>query len=180
LRCNSYYDQVGNIAYVKHGIAALAIAMILSAIIIAQYMEAVAFASSSATVAATLTISLTCMVTLSNTAINFGAVSISGNAPTANTVRDANNGNMPANILLSGTNWVYSSNSFFAANTIWDFSSHASGVSGNTLGLSPGNIVDTYNVIGESQDALVYFGVQIPGQQAVGIYTQTVTIENKC
>ncbi|MDE1810699.1 MAG: hypothetical protein KGH66_01510 [Candidatus Micrarchaeota archaeon] len=131
------------------------------------------------TVTATLTIPSVCTVTVSNTAINFGSVSPTSNAPTANAVTDTNAGGVPANILLDGTNWVYLSNSFFVSNTEWDFSSNP-GLSGNTLGIAPGNLVDTYNVIGSTQKVTLFFGIFVPPQQAVGTYTQTVTVENKC
>ena len=122
----------------------------------------------------------TCTVILSNTAANFGTVPISGNAPTANAVADTNGGTSPANILLDGTNWVSGGNNFFSSNTVWDFSSHSGGINGNTLGLATGNLVDTFNVIAPSQLINLFFGSQVPPQQATGTYTQTITIENKC
>ena len=165
----------------KDSMATLCSIALLAAAIATALMGAISFAmTSSATVTATMVVASICTVSLSNTAVNFGTVEISGNAPTANDIADTNEGNIAANILLDGTNWVYSSNSFFSANTIWDFSSHSGGVSGNTLGLAPGNIVDTSYVLDISQKADLFFGTQVPNQQAVGTYSQTITIENKC
>jgi len=164
----------------NHCIALLAFAIALSATLLASGISGISFASASNTITATLTVAAVCTVVLSNTAINFGSVPVTGNAPTTNAVADTNGGGVPANILLDGTNWVSGGNSFFASNTIWDFTTHAGGVSGNTLALAPGNIVDTENVIGAGQLVNTYFGAQIPAQQAVGTYTQTITVENKC
>jgi len=132
------------------------------------------------TQAITFTQPAVCTVILSNTAIDFGSVPITGNAPTSNDVADTNGGSVPANILLDGTNWVSGGNNFFAGNIVWDFSPHSGGVSGNALGLAPGNLVDTLNVIAVSQLIDLFFGTQVPAQQASGTYTQTITIENLC
>jgi len=121
-----------------------------------------------------------CTVILSNTAVNFGSVAPASNAPTSNIVADTNGGTAASNILLDGTNWVSGGDNFFASNTVWDFTTHAGGVSGNTLGLATGNLVDTLNVIAPSQLIDMFFGTQVPGLQASGTYTQTITIENLC
>jgi len=166
----------------KQNIAIIAATICIVAGLLAPSLSALAFANSSNTVTASVTVPSNCIVSLSTAIIAFGAINPLGNAPTTNAVTDTNDGNTAANILLAGTNWVYSSNSFFAANTIWDFSSHAGGVKGNTLGLAPGNIVDTFNVIATSQAIALYFGAQENNglTQSPGTYSQTITIENKC
>jgi hypothetical protein len=159
---------------------ALCAIVALAAAILSLQLSTVSFASSSNTVSATLQLESTCTVALSNTLISFGTVAPASNAPVTNVVADTNDGNIPANILLDGTNWVYQSNSFFVSNTLWDFSPHSGGLTGNTLGLAPGNLVDTTNIISIGEQTDLFFGVFIPSQQAVGTYTQSITIENKC
>ncbi|MDE1810700.1 MAG: hypothetical protein KGH66_01515 [Candidatus Micrarchaeota archaeon] len=135
-------------------------------------------------VTASVTVPNNCITALSNTAIAFGTIIPPGNAPTTNLVTDTNDGNIEANILLDGTNWVYLGNSFFAGNTFWDFSSHSAGVSYtyNTLGLATGNLINTFNQIANSASVNLYFGVSVNNgiTQSAGAYTQTITIENGC
>ncbi|MDE1810698.1 MAG: hypothetical protein KGH66_01505, partial [Candidatus Micrarchaeota archaeon] len=121
-----------------------------------------------------------CELVLTNTVVNFLTVSPGANAFTANLVTDTNNGPTVANILLDGTNWAFGATNYFVANTVWDFSSNPAGLSGNTLGLAPGNLVDTLNQIASGTAESIYFGTQVPALTAPDTYSQTITIENKC
>jgi len=165
---------------IKQCIALLALSITIAAALIVPELGGIAFANYSNTVTATLNVPAICTVALSTTLVNFGSVPITGNAPTANAVGDTNDGNIASNILLDGTNWISGGSNFFVSNTIWDFTTHAGGVKGNTLGLATGNLVDTQNVIGIGQLVNLFFGTQVPSQQAAGTYTQTITIENEC
>jgi len=168
-------------ANLKQCITLLALSIGITAALLAPYMETLAYANYSNTISATLTVSGTCTVILSNTVVNFGSVQISGNAPTSSAVNDKNNGNNAANILLDGTNWLgTNTNTFFVSNTIWDFSSNTFTVSGNTLGLATGNLVDTGVVINPALGQDLFFGTQVPAQQNADTYSQTITIENLC
>jgi hypothetical protein len=182
--CDTALQVVERMKSLKQNIAiVIAAACVLAGLFLTNY--GLVFASSSNTVGGNVVVPNNCIIAISNTAINFGSVTPLGNAPVTNVVADTNDGNIKANILLDGTNWVYLSNSFGAWNTIWDFSSHASGVSvttANELGLATGNLVDTANQIAIGQQIPIYFGVMANNgaSQSAGTYTQTITIENGC
>ncbi|MDE1810701.1 MAG: hypothetical protein KGH66_01520 [Candidatus Micrarchaeota archaeon] len=172
-------------ATIKQNIIILTIAI---ALVLGIALPSISFASFSFpysnTVAASLTVPNVCVDVLSNTVIAFGSVAPTANAPITNAVVDTNDGNIAANILLDGTNWIASATvNYFVTNTVWDFSAHASGISytsANSLGLAPGNLVNTFNVIGVSAQVPLYFGTTVPALAAPATYSQTVTIENLC
>ena len=148
---------------------------------LAPSLSNIAFALSQNSVTASVVVPTNCITQLSNTLINFGVINPLGNAPTANAVLDTNEGNVAAFILLDGTNWVSGGNSFPVTNTIWDFSTHAGGVSGNALQLL-GAVTNTANIIGSGVNNILYFGALVNNgiTQPAGTYTQTITIENEC
>ena len=105
--------------------------------------------------------------------------------PTSQVVTDTDTGgNIAANILVDGGNWISGLNNFYVANTLWDGTSDATYI-GNALQLDP-NIQDTNIQIAQptpsapSKSASIYFGLAVPAGQASGAYTQNIVFENKC
>ena len=127
-----------------------------------------------------------CFISLSNTAIGFGAINPGSNVGTTNVVTVSDpGGNVAANILVDGSNWISGANNFYVANTVWNPTSSATYV-GNNLKLDPSGLTDTNIQITAptlstpTQSASIYFGLAVPGGQAAGTYTQNIVLENKC
>ena len=128
-----------------------------------------------------------CYITLAPNLISFGSIYASANVPTNVLVTDTDNGgNAAANVLLEGTPWTLTSNSlvtFGASNTLYDSSSQ--GVY-NGLPLSGTATSTAITVLApnypssSSANALIYFGLGIPGGAEAGAYTQNIIIENSC
>ena len=92
-----------------------------------------------------------------------------------------NGGNIGANIFVSGNAWQYSTYSFGVSNTLWDSASQ-----GTYNGFSLTNtLADTSIYIAQptqstpSQSNSIFFGVNIPGGTAVGLFTENILFENK-
>ncbi|MGC8680012.1 MAG: hypothetical protein ACP5T6_01785 [Candidatus Micrarchaeia archaeon] len=128
----------------------------------------------------------TCYISLSTNNINFNSIYASANVPTNVLVIDSDNGgNAAASLLISGGNWIYSTNSllqFGVTNTLWNPSSLTT-YSGNTL---TSNLINTGITIpaptqsNPNSSNNIYFGLGVPGGTPAGSYTQTIVIDNTC
>ncbi len=118
-----------------------------------------------------------CTISLSANQINFGLLNPFASTSTVNSITDTNSGNVNAYLLAYGSNWISGSNSFYVSNTVWSPLSGTSYSSSNKLSASATN---TLLVIPASGSNTIYFGLGIPGDQAVGTYQQTITLENSC
>lgn len=135
--------------------------------------------SLSSNVIGTVTVPSTCFATVSPNAINFGSLAPTTQYAPANQVVDSNaGGNVAANIVVSGTDWTTSgSGNFLVTNTVWNPTNTVTFTQSNDLTLLP---VDTKIQMSAGGSGNIFFGVQIPSGQAVGTYTQTITIESSC
>lgn len=157
----------------------LAAAALLVALFASSAQTAVAGNTSTANAVGAVNIIPTCFISLSPNTINFGALEPGGNHNTNELVQDLDSGgNVNANVVLEGTNWISGSNSFYVTNTLWDSSNDAS-FSGNALLLAPGSVTPIV-VPPNNVPANIYFGLSIPQFQAVGIYTQNILVFNSC
>ena len=137
-------------------------------------------------VSMTVNVQSDCFISLSNTLIGFGAIDPGSNVGTTNVVTVSDpGGNVAANILVDGGNWISGANNFYVYNTVWNPSSSATYV-GNGLNLYPVGITDTNIQIAAptlsspTESAPIYFGLAVPGGQAAGAYAQNIVLENKC
>ncbi|MCL5429956.1 MAG: hypothetical protein M1504_00580 [Candidatus Marsarchaeota archaeon] len=160
----------------------LAVVLVASVLIVRQ-----SSATSSGNVVANVVVGSVCYMGVSNTAITFenlnpnsiGALA----APTANLIVVSDNGgNAAYNIIVSGGNMVFDSNSFFVDNTLWNPISAGAGV-GNGLTLTA---VTTNIIIAAPTESTpttsnnIYFGLEVPAGTPQGIYTNTITLGNTC
>lgn len=153
--------------------------MISAVLLISGIQPAVAANTSLANAIGAVNVIATCFISLSPNTINFGALEPGGNHNTNELVQDLDSGgNVNANVVLEGTNWISGSNSFYVTNTLWDSSNDAS-FSGNALLLAPGSVTPIV-VPPNNVPANIYFGLSIPQFQAVGIYTQNILVFNSC
>ncbi len=81
---------------------------------------------------------------------------------------------------LSGTNWIFGSNSFSVSNTLWNPTSLQS-YSGNALVLYSSIPADSKLVVtpGYGFSNSIYYGLRVP-YTAHGTYTQNIMVENSC
>ncbi|MCW6160443.1 MAG: hypothetical protein LVQ95_05160 [Candidatus Micrarchaeales archaeon] len=144
--------------------------------------------TASTNVIASATVNSVCIMSISNTAIDFGLVSPTVSTATSNIVAIIDTGgNAPANVLVAGGNWIFGSNSFYVANTLWNPTSASAGV-GNALALYTGltSLVDTFIQVPAPTLSVpttynnIYFGVGIPGGTPAGIYTQNIVYGYNC
>ena len=142
--------------------------------------------TASNTVTASANVQGVCYISLSSNTINFGNRAPNANVPTNMLITDYDNGgNVAANILVDGTNWIYSNTTIFGvSNTLWSPASQTT-YTGTALTLSP-TLTDTGIVVPQPTPSTsttsnnIYFGLAIPAGTGAGIYTQTITIENSC
>ena len=132
----------------------------------------------SSSVTASVNVPLYCGISVSPTSISFGSVSPGSSVPTNVLVTDTNAaGNTQANVLIDGTVWSSSPNSFGVSNTLWDTTSQAT-YNGIALTSSLASTGETLAASAGSNT--LYFGLAVPSSQAAGTYSQTITIENSC
>ena len=134
---------------------------------------------------ATANVQTACFISLNTGTIDFGTLSPNGNVPTANQIIDTDQGgNIAANILVEGGNWISGSNNFLPENTLWNPTTSASYV-GNALSAIP-TVTDTHiqiaagTISSPNPAASIYFGVGVPAGQVAGAYTQNIILENLC
>jgi len=125
-----------------------------------------------------------CYISLNTLTINFGTVVASANVPTQFGVTDSDNGgNVAANMLVYGGNWV-GPTTFGVGNTLWNPTSSNSYI-GTALTLSTGNTITGIVIPAPTQSSpstsnSIYFGLGVPGGAPSGTYTQNIIIENSC
>jgi hypothetical protein len=123
-----------------------------------------------------------CYISLNTLTINFGTVVASANVPTQFGVTDSDNGgNVAANMLVYGGNWVGPA-TFGVGNTLWNPTSSNSYI-GNVLTLSAVNtgiVIPAPTQSSPSTSNDIYFGLGVPGGAPSGTYTQNIIIENSC
>ncbi|MGI0100571.1 MAG: hypothetical protein ACREBH_02530, partial [Candidatus Micrarchaeaceae archaeon] len=124
-----------------------------------------------------ITVFNTCTFTVSNTAVSFGSLNPGNGVDTNFPILITNTGAVASNILLSGTAWVYNSNSFGATNTVWGWTGGGSYTTANKLAASE---TDTLYLLGGGDSKDVFFGVQVPQGIGIGSYTQTEDITSSC
>jgi hypothetical protein len=128
-----------------------------------------------------------CFITVSNTLIGFGNIKSGLSVSTANAVKDTNNGNVQANVLVAGglgTSSPYngiwigtsSANQIGISNTLWNPSSLGT-YSGNALS---NTLINTNIVVGAGGSNTVYFGMGVPGGTVADSYTTNIVLENSC
>lgn len=134
---------------------------------------------------ATANVQSACFISLNTGSIDFGSLNPNANVPTANQIIDTNQGgNIAANILVEGGNWISGSNNFLPSNTLWDGTSDAT-YTGNALSAIP-TATDTHiqitagSIASPNPTASIYFGVGVPSGQVAGSYTQNIILENLC
>lgn len=135
------------------------------------------------TVAVTANVATQCFISLSPSTINFGAINPGANVPTANEITDSDiGGNIAANVLVYGGNWIFGSNNFGVSNTLWSPSSLGT-YSGNALTNSLVNtqiVVQAPTPTQTTTSNNIYFGLAIPAGTIAGTYSQNIVIENSC
>ncbi|MDE1846024.1 MAG: hypothetical protein KGH53_01975 [Candidatus Micrarchaeota archaeon] len=169
---------------VNLGIIALMAAMVLSVVSFTFSGISLSANSGSTNVVATVNVQSTCVLAVSNSAINFFTVNpgtSTGVGASGNVVSDTNNGNVGSYIWISGSNWigVNIAVNFFVANTIYSnsFNNEGAGYLFNSVGLATGN---TGELVSTGATNTLYFGVNIPNGQTANSYTQNVVINNVC
>ncbi len=181
MRTNNNSGKV--FAVLAIGVAAIAILSLFA------FDSVLSGASSPSTnVIASATVNSVCLMSISNTAIDFGLVSPTVSTATSNIVAIIDNGgNAPANVLVAGGNWISGSSNFYVANTLWNPTSASAGV-GNSLALYAGlaSLVDTLiqipapTLLIPTTSNNLYFGVGIPAGTPPGIYTQNIVYGYNC
>ena len=134
---------------------------------------------------ATANVQSACFISLNTATIDFGSLNPNSNVPTTNQIIDTDTGgNIAANILVEGGNWISGSNNFLPENTLWNPTTSVSYV-GNALSAIP-TVTDTQiqiaagSIASPNQAASIYFGVGVPAGQVAGAYTQNIILENLC
>ncbi|MEM3460248.1 MAG: hypothetical protein QXO24_03420 [Candidatus Micrarchaeaceae archaeon] len=151
-----------------------------------NYLQTVTFqnenlASATNSVAANATFSANvqgvCYISLAPTSISFGSLYANTNSIyTSQNVVDTNGGNVNAQILVYGGNWIGPSQ-FGLSNTTWASSNNVAYASGRPLTASP---TPTGIYIAPQASNSIYFGLGVPGGVAAGSYSQNIIIQNSC
>ena len=144
----------------------------------------VAFATTTNTVTANVAVEAVCYISLSPNAISFGSLYPTAAHADNVIVTDSDPyGNVAANVLLSGGNWISGSNSFGVSNTTWSAVSSNTFLTTTQLTATPvvtGITIATPTPSANSPSNSIYFGLSVPGAIPAGTYTQTITISNSC
>ena len=123
------------------------------------------------------TVSNSCQISLSPSALNFGLISPGTSSLTANQIVDTNSGSASAYMYVYGGNWISGTQSFGVSNTSWSSSSGIAYAGASKLGPAAAN---TLIGVASSSSNSVYFGLNIPAAQPADTYNQIITIENSC
>lgn len=157
---------------------------LLTLIVVFAFMYSMMLTDATVTnsVNAIVVISSFCEIGTATTANNFGIVPAGTGVATANLVIANTVGNAAGNVLVDGSNWVYLSNTFGNALTLWNPTSAGVGV-GNAVKLDP-NYVNTLISLplnsGFTVYNNIYFGVSVPTGQQPGTYAQNIVFRNSC
>jgi hypothetical protein len=157
----------------------LTIAVMVFAVMNIGLVNFVNAATSNSAVTANVNVGNVIYLSLNPNAISFGIV-----YPTQGTAANVpvnvidNGGNVEANVLVAGGNWIYGSNTFLVGNTLWSATS-----SGSTTPLTstPTNtmvFISKPSINTPSTQNSVYFGVNVPAGMPAGLYTENIIFES--
>lgn len=160
-----------------------------------------------ATIADQLTAVTTCAFTTSNSAVNFGSLTIGTNTYGTdfnfpyNVVTITDTGTSSSNILISGTNWANGGSTFTVTNTVWGTLVAGTKLTANnlwnpqnTVGLTPlsyssnveyelangGGTLDTMALVTTTVTNSLVFGVNVPTTAVSGTYTSNLIFTSAC
>ncbi|MEM3661941.1 MAG: hypothetical protein QXG73_03880 [Candidatus Micrarchaeaceae archaeon] len=158
----------------------------LTALTILQFQVRILAANiiSSSNVVANVAVGTVIYLSVSPNTINFGNINPGATYNTNVPVTDNDvGGNIGANILVEGTDWVLSTNSavtFGVSNTEWNPTSQTS-YTGNALSTTFANtliFIPAPTLSMPTTSNKIYFGLSIPGGTPAGVYTQNILFEN--
>ncbi len=141
-----------------------------------------AWASSNSLIAANVVVPGSCFISGANS-INLGnplAPDTNYAATVSFTVNDPG-GNLPANILVAASgNWMSGATSIFYGNVLWSASSGGSETPLTTTLTNTLIPIAAPNAIVTTTSNDVYFGINVPAAQPVGLYTSNILFQNSC
>jgi hypothetical protein len=171
--------------FIKSALASLfifaLIMMVSFAIISSTNFVQVVYAGTNV-IGANLVIPNTCIPIINNAVINFGGSVGSGTfVPTSNNVNVINFGNAAANIFVGGGNWASANNAFWVSNTLWSrFNAFANNIIGTQMANTFIGADTQIPILQNGAGNTIWFGLNVPGTQATGTYTQTINIMLSC
>jgi hypothetical protein len=168
----------GPASYGRISAAAIFAALLAAPVFSIFALSTVVFAAVTANELATVNVPGVCFIGVSPTSVGFGSLQINSNAPANTQITDTDAyGNVNANILLYGSNWIGPGTAnFLVSNTIWSETPQSS-YTGTPLALA---IQDTGVIVPGGGSNSVYFGLAIPPSTPGGSYTQNIVFENSC
>ena len=151
---------------------------------LALALGSVAFATTTSNVTANVAVESVCYISLSTNAISFGSLYPTAQHADNVIVTDSDPyGNVAANVLVSGGNWISGLNNFGVSNTTWSATSSNTFLITNPLSIVPsltGITIAVPTLASNTPSNSIYFGLNVPGAIPAGTYTQTIVIENSC
>ncbi|MEM0154970.1 MAG: hypothetical protein QW814_04015 [Methanothrix sp.] len=139
---------------------------------------------SNTVITANVAVESVCYISLSPNAISFGSLYPTATHADNVLVTDSDpNGNVAANVLVSGGNWINGTQSFGVSNTTWSATSSNTFLTTNPLTTTPtitGISIAAPTISANTPSNSIYFGLSVPGAIPAGTYTQTITISNAC
>ncbi len=118
---------------------------------------------------------IACTISLNTSSFSFTGIYPNTSLNTDFAIKDTNDGEFKALILLYGANWL-GSMQFGVSNTSWSSSINTPFINSNKLSAS----LTSTNLYAYPNGTNVYFGINIPGGIPKGNYTQNIYIENSC
>ncbi|MCL5404306.1 MAG: hypothetical protein M1125_00480 [Candidatus Marsarchaeota archaeon] len=167
------------------------VSILIAVAVLAMSLFAINFAnaqSSSNSLTANVNVGNVIYLTVKNATsgniISFGSIFPGSSYDTNVLVTDTDNGgNIGANVLVAGSNWLNAStsNSFGVSNTLWSASSLSTpGGTGLTGAFAnTGVFISAPSLSTPSESNTVYFGITVPDGTAPGNYIQTISFENE-
>jgi hypothetical protein len=144
----------------------------------------VSFASSSGILSASTNVPAACFISIQPNSISFGVITPGSNLPTNQAITDNDvNGNVAANIIVSGSDWSDGGvNSFGVTNTVWSPSTSNSytGTPLTSVAVDTGITIPIPSLVTPITGNTLYFGLAIPISIVPAVYSQSITITNSC
>jgi hypothetical protein len=141
------------------------------------------FAQGTGTVTANVAVGNVIYLAISPNSIVISGLAPNSIYPTNIPVTDTDNGgNIGANALVEGTNWVNQTYTFGVSNTLESNTASATTLSGTPLSNSfavTNSYIIAPNVVNPSTNTIIYFGFSIPPATPAGNYLQTISFENE-